>query len=393
MSFILFYIFRRFFVRISYEPQKITIAKGIFLVRTAVVPLSSIVRITVRRSILLRLFRAKEIEIYCNLGSVKLFLGRDESFPPLGETPEPPFSQIGKTSTFGEAALGAFSDTHALGGVFLFAAALTRVSNLLGDEYSERLSRILERLFSDMVDNVSGFLRSAQIVIPRAVVAVAVFALAGWAFAFSKKLLSLVRFRVFVTDERVCVRSGLLTLYEHTLFPNYSAAVREEGIISLITGRAPVRMRGVIVFPAARRPAASGNRGARSPKTAIWGHCGVPLTAAAVMGAALGWVYMSERLRDYELLKTALFCGLAAALYSAAVFAVYMRYSGIFPAENGVAVVSRKSLRLRTTVIMRDWIVSEAIRRNLFNKKRGNVTIRTRERLRFKVRQIPLNQY
>ncbi len=356
--------------------------------RTAVVPLKSIVRITVRRSLLLRLFRAKEVEVFCNLGSVKLFLGRDEIFPPLGEFPEPPSF---RSATFGEETLGAFSDTHALGGMFLLSAALARVSRLLGSEYSERLSALLGKLLSDAAGNIGDMLSKLNIYVPRAVAIAAVFALAAWCFAFVRKRLNLARFRVAVSDERVFVKSGLLTLYEHTLFPNYSAAVREEGIISIIAGRAPVRMRGVIVFPAARKSAASGDSGARSPKTALWGHCGVPLTAAAVMGAALGWVSLSERLRDYELVKTALFCGLAAALYSAAVFAVYMRFSGIFPAEKGIAVVSRKSLRLRTTVIMRDWIVSEAIRRNLLNKKRGNVTIRTRERLRFKVRQIPLN--
>ncbi len=354
--------------------------------RTAVVPLRSIVRITVRRSLFLRVFRAKEIEIFCNLGSVKFYLGRDEPFPLLGDDPEPP---SGKASTFGEAALGAFSDTHALGGVFLFAAALTRVSNLLGDEYSERLSRLLEKLFSDMVDNLNGFLRSAQIVIPRAVVAVAVLALAGWAFAFSKKLLSLVRFRVFATGERVCVRSGLLTLYEHTLFPNYSGEFYEEGVLSLMLRRAPVRMRGVIVSPASRKQAEK--NGARSPKTAWWGHCGVPLTIALAAGAGLICVSLVERLSGYELLKTALLCVMAAALYSAAVRLIFMRYSRLTVLNKAVSVTARRGLRLRSAVIPRGRAVCVTRRRNIFNKSRGNVEIFTRDRLRFKVRQIPLN--
>lgn len=388
MRFILFYLLRRFFVRISYDPQKITIKKGIFLVRTSVVPLSSIVRITVRRSLFLRLFRAKEIELYCNFGSVKFFLGRDEPFPPVGELSEPPSF---KSATFAEAALGAFSDTHALGGVFLFAAALTRVSNLLGDEYSERLSGILEKLFSDMVDNVSGFLRSAQIVIPRAAVALAVFALAGWAFAFSKKLLSLIRFRVFESGERVCVKSGLLTLYEHTLFPNYSGEFYEEGVLSLMLRRAPVRMRGVIVSPAAWKNVGSPESGARSPKTAVWGHCGVPLTFALAAGAGLICVSLVEQLRDYELLKTALLCVMVAALYSAALRLVFMRYSKVAVLKKAVSVTARRGLRLRSAIIPRGRAVCVVRRRNIFNKSRGNVEIFTRDRLRFKVRQIPLN--
>ncbi len=361
------------------------------MIKTVTVPLNSIVRITVRRSPLLRLFRAKEIEIFCNLGSVKFFLGRDEIIPPLGTFPES--ASLARTAKFSEEALGAFSDTHALGGIFLLAAALARVSRLLGSEYSERLSALLGKLLSDAAGNIGDILSKLNIYVPRAVAIAAVFVLAAWCFAFARKLLDLARFRVSVVGEKAFVKSGLLTLYEHTLFLNSSAAVREGGVISLFVGRAPVRIRGVILFPAARLIAKAAERGTRSPKTAVWGHCGVPLSIAALLGAAIGWVCLSEGLRDYELLKTALFCGLVAALYSAAAFAVYMRYSEISRTENGVMVTSRKSLRLRSVNIPREWIVSAAVRRNLFNKRRGNVTICTRERLRFKVRQIPLDQY
>lgn len=393
MRFIIFFLLRRFFVRVECNSEKIVVTKGIFLVRTAEVPLRSIVRITVRRSLFFRVFRAKEVEVFCNFGSVKFFLGRDEIFPTSGTFPEnAELAEFVKSAKFSEEAFGAFSDTRALGGAFLFAAALARLSGLLGDEYSERVSAFLEKLLSDAVSNVSGLLRSAQIFIPRAAVAVAVFVLAGWVFAFLKKLLSLTRFRVAFVGETALVKSGMLTLYEHTLFLNSSAAVYEESVMSLLLDLAPVRARGVILFPAVGRGKARvvGRHSVGSPLRSFWGHCGAPLVVAAAAGAGLACRLAFPSLRSAELLETALLCALAASLYAAAVRAVYIRCSGISPTEHAVAVTASKSLRLRSAVLPRERIVCIVRRRNLFNKSRGNVEFFTQERLRFKARQIPL---
>lgn len=392
MRFILFFLLRRFFVRVDFDSQKIVVTKGIFVIRTATVPLKSIVRITVRRSLFLRVFRAKEVEVFCNLGSVKFFLGRDEVFQPFGI---PPRSALNwKSASLAEETLGAFCDTHALGGIFLFAAALVRSGQLLGDEYSERLSALLQSLISDTAANVSAVLSTFQIFVPRAAAVVAVFALFSWCYAFAKKLLNLMRFRVAAIGERAYVQSGVFTLYEHKLILNSSNAVCEESVLSLISGRAVVRVRGVIVFPSVRRKRCENNlssaRGhtVRSPWSAFWGHCEVPLTVAVVLGAAL--IALSES--SAELLKTALLCGFAAALYSGIVCAVYMRFSGISAVERGVILTARRGLRLLSAVIPRERVVCVAQRRNLFNKERGNLKIFTRERLRFKVRQLSLSE-
>ncbi|MGN0678320.1 MAG: PH domain-containing protein [Oscillospiraceae bacterium] len=375
----------------EYDSRKIVVTKGIFLIRTAVVPLCSIVRITVRRSLFLRVFRAKEIEVFCNFGSVKFFLGRDEFFPLSGKFPEN--TEFTESAKFSEEVIGAFSDTHALGGVFLFAAALTRVSRLFGGEYSERVSVFLEKILSDTVNNVSGFLQSVQIFIPRAAVAAAVFALAGWAFAFSKKLLNLMRFHAAFVGETAFVKSGVLTLYEHTLFLNSAAAVYEESVMSLLLGRAPVRVRGVILFPAVGRGKIGivGRHSVGSPLRSFRGHCGVPLVIAAAAGAGLVCVLVFPRLRSAELLETALLCILVASLYSAAMRLIFIRRIGVSPNGENTAVTARKWLRLRSAVLPHNRIVCIVRRRNLFNKSRGNVEFFTRERLRFKVRQIPLD--
>lgn len=386
MKFILFFLLRRFFVKTEYNFRTITITQGLFFVKTSKILLNSVVKITVRRSLFLRVFRAKEIEIFCNTGSVKFFLARDESFPPIAAFPET--TALSRSAKLSEELLGAFSETHALGGIFLFSASLLRVSRLLSGEYSERLSALLENLLFNAAGNVNDVLSKLNIFVPRAVAVVAVFVFAAWCFAFVRKLLDLSRFRVFVSGDTALVKCGLLTLYENMLFLNSSAAVREGGVLSLLIDRAPVRMRGVILFPSVRLRTKPEARETRSPKTALLGHCGVPLAIAAF----LALICRLEPLRSRELLKTVLLSGIVASLYAAAVFALYMRYSSVSFTENAVSVTSRRSLRLCSVLIPREWIVSVSERRNLLNRTRGNVTVYTRERLRFKIRQIPLHR-
>lgn len=379
MRFILFFLLRRFFVKVEYNSREIVVTKGIFFIRTATVPLSSIVRITVRRSLFLRLFRAKEVNVYCNLGVVSFFLPRDEEFAPFGAFPD--YSVRWKSAALREEALGAFCDTHALGGVFLFAAALIRSGKLLGNEYSERAVSLLENLFSETVENVSGILKSVQIFIPRAAVIIAVIAVAGWAFAFIKKLFALMRFRASYDGERVFVRSGVFTLYEHTLFPNSSEAVYEQSVISLLLNRALARVRGVIVFPSVKRGRVKHDfRPTGLP--ALWGYCGVPITLAVLFGAAVIAV------RSAELVETLLYCALAASLYTAFVRACYMRFSGLSERENGTALTARQRLRLLSAVIPYERLVCTAFRRNLFRKERGNLIFYTRGRLKFRIQHI-----
>lgn len=378
MRFILFFLLRRFFVRAEYNSSEIVVTKGIFFIRTAVVPLASIVRITVRRSLFLRLFRAKEVKVYCNLGGVSFFLSRDEEFAPFGAFPD---SAAWKSASFAEEALGAFCDTHALGGVFLFAAALIRSGKLLGNEYSERAVSLLEKMLSDTIENVSGILQSVQIFIPRAAVVIAVLVLAGWAFAFFKKLLGLMRFRVAFDGERVFVKSGVFTLYEHTLFPNSSEAVYEQSVIFLLLNRALVRVRGVIVFPSVKRGRVKHDcRPTGLP--ALWGYCGVPVTFALLSGAAL------IAARSAELVGTVLYCVLFASLYAAFVRACYMRFSGLSEGESSAALTARRGLRLYSGVIPKERIVCTAFRSNLFRKERGNLVLYTRGRLKFRIQHI-----
>ena len=378
MRFILFFLLRRFFVKVEYHSSEIVVTKGIFFIRTATVPLPSIVRITIRRSLFLRLFRAKEVKVYCNLGGVSFFLPRDEEFAPFGAFPD---SAEWKSASFAEEALGAFCDTHALGGVFLFAAALIRSGKLLGNEYSERVVSLLEKMLSDTIENVSGVLQSVQIFIPRAAVVIAVLVLAGWAFAFFKKLLSLMRFRVAFDGERIFVKSGVFTLYEHTLFPHSSEAVYEQSVISLLLHRALVRVRGVIVFPSVKRGSVKHDcRPTGLP--ALWGYCGVPITFALVSGAAL--IAASSA----ELIGTALYCVLFASLYAAFVRAYYMRFSGLSEEQSGTKLTARRGLRLYSAVIPKERLVCSAFRSNLFRKDCGNLILYTRGRLKFKVQQI-----
>ena len=74
MSFLFYYILRRFFVRLEFTNNEIRLEKGILIKRAAVIPFSAITEIAVKRTLLLRLFRAKGAEIRTLGGKIKFYL-------------------------------------------------------------------------------------------------------------------------------------------------------------------------------------------------------------------------------------------------------------------------------------------------------------------------------
>ena len=63
MKIILYYLLRRFFVKLRFERGYIVLEKGLALRRRAVVPLKTITRTEIRRGLLLRLLYAKKITV------------------------------------------------------------------------------------------------------------------------------------------------------------------------------------------------------------------------------------------------------------------------------------------------------------------------------------------
>lgn len=394
MSFLFFYVLRKIFVRLEISNKEIRLEKGLLLKRSAVMPICAAVKITVKRSLFLRIFGAMEISVFSLCGKIRFFLPKNERPPFLtecrAEEIKPRFRDI---------AFGAFIDTRALGGLFVFATVLRRISAIFGSEYSQRVIDMIRKTAADL-EKALEFL---QIAVPKAAVVLAVFALGAWSFAFVRKLTRLMRFRVAKYNDVVFVKSGIVTLYEHMLVPNYAAAVYCDTITTLLSRRAPLYLRGVMIHPCVKRgemrAVIKRSCGVKaplekitSPKRAFFGHIAAPLSWAGAFAAALFAVY---KIADYSAMtvKTVLYSGLFVSLGMVGIFALYFPYSGISLGGDFSAITARRGSRLYTAVFQSDIVKRKTITQNIFQKRTGvcNLRISTIERNKFTVRQISKN--
>lgn len=361
MNLVLYFIFRTLFMRLEFSEDKLIIHKGLVFARIHEIPISSIVRITIRRTLPLRILRVKTAEIFTLRGRFKIFLRRDEEIP-FGEAPKR-FSK----PRFRKIAFGAFIDIRALGAVALFAAVLRRIGTIFGGKYLDNILKVLDTA----AVNVERALSALQVYVPKVAAVIAVFALSAWGFAFLRKLLALSRFQVGRSGEYITVTSGLITLYEHILVRNSAAFVFQNSPISLAAKRAPVYLRGVMIYPCAAKANKTAGFSAAPPRKAWLGYCAVPLTLSGIFAALLTVVYISEKLRGAMLLRTALWCGLIAGLWSAAVFLYYMKYSGIKLRGRICNASARRLLRLYTVIFNEDIITSKTISQSVFQRHSG----------------------
>lgn len=386
-------------MNMGFYSEKIILKKGILIRRVHVLPLNSVVRVTIKRSPILRLFHMKQAELFTKNGSFKMFLYRDE---PLSFLPDDHYPNHYIKPRFAETAFGAFIDVRALGGIFLFAVTIRKLGTVFGEKY---LDRVLEAL-NTAAENVEQAFSTLRVYIPRIAATVGVFALAAWVFAYLRRLASLSRFCVGRVQKGsgslIVVKCGLLTLYEHMLVPNSDAAIIIcDSPVSLLAKHAPVYLRGVMVYPAAERSAAhkivhilSGKRLGKTPKitppkSAWFGYCAVPFWWSIGFAAALVLVYALGGDRPMALLKTALYCGLFVNIYAMSVYLYYMRYSGIKAGDNIMRISYRKSMRLYTAFIF-GKTTADTVTENIFQHRSGlcNFLLSTAEPRRIKARNI-----
>ena len=158
MKFLLYYILRRFFVRLEVTRGKIVLTKVFFFKITAIVPRSSVVKIVIKRSPLLRFFRAKHVEIFTLNGKVEFYLGESEPVPFISRMPKncikPRFSEI---------LFGAFIDARALAGIAFFAIVLRRIGKIFGSSYFDG---IISALFST-AEKISDALLVVHVAVPK----------------------------------------------------------------------------------------------------------------------------------------------------------------------------------------------------------------------------------
>lgn len=391
MKLLVYYILRRFFVRLEFTSGEIRLEKGILIKRFSAIPISEITEITVKRALTERIFRAKEVIVETIGGKISFYLHKDERIPFLPEFHAP---QIKPRA--GEILLGAFIDTRALGGIFVFIAILRKIGAVFGDKIMTAISTAAE--------NVSRILEILHIAVPKIAALLAVFALSSWIAAFLRKAMRLWRFSVSRQENLLSVKSGIVTLYERTLVLNSRGifAVSPDTVTSVLIKRAPLYLRSTMIFPCVKRKklvktlrALCGIElpfpRAIPPKRAFLGYCIVPLGWSGAFAAALLLVYFTN-LRSITLLKTVLYIGLIVSVYAVAVCMLYMRRSGIgaWESVNVIRVSERRGMRLYNSVFLRENIRMEKLSQSLFQRRSGlcNLKISTFGKHKFKARQL-----
>ena len=397
MNFLLYYILHRLFVRLEFTENKIILEKGIILRRKSVLPLKSIVRVSAERSLLLRIFAAKKIVVFTVRGRITFYLRKSEPLPFL-----PEIRSVSIKPRFSELLFGAFADTRAFGGIALLAAFLRRLSAIFGGEYFDGIISAI----SDTAETLSDALSVLHIAVPRIAAVLAVFVLAAWALAFVRKLLRLANLRAARHGNLLHVKSGVITLYEHTLVLNSAAAVSVSPLSAILAKRAPIYLRGVMIYPAVSKARSAKmirtlcgipiDRAPRlkPPKSSFFGFCAAPFWWTVGFSAALVLVYISESLRSAMLLKTALYCGLIVSLYAVAVSLVCMGRSGLNAGERTVKLSMRRGLRLYAYSVPRKIITENTLSQSVFQKRGGLCTCRlaTAERTRLTARHLVKNE-
>lgn len=393
MNFLLYYILRKLFVRLEFTENEIILERGIVIRRKSVLPLKSVVRVSAERSLLLRVFGAKKIIVFTVRGKITFYLRKSEPLPFLPEIRSVPLKP-----RFSAVMFGAFTDTRALGGIALFAAFLRRISAIFGGEYFDGIINAI----SDTAETLTNVLSVLHIAVPKIAAVLAVFVLSAWSLAFARKLLRLANLRAARRGELLRVQSGAITLYEHTLVLNSAAPVSVSPLSAVLAKRAPIYLRGVMIFPSApldkapkiirtlcNIPAENAPQ-IKPPRSSFFGFCAAPFWWAVGLSAALVLVYLSEGFRSAMLLKTVLYCGLIVSLYTILVCFVYMKHSGISVGKSSVTVSQRRFLRLFINAVPRGTIVENTVSQSIFQERGGLCTCRlaTAERTRLTARHL-----
>ena len=394
MKFLFYYVLRRFFVDLDFSDGKITLTKGVFLKRTAVLPFSAITKTVVKQSPMLRLFRAKEITVFTLNGKIELFLNKSEQPPFLPIMPE-----ISIKPRFREILFGTLIDTRALAGIAIFAATLQRVGRIVGSEYFDRM---ISALIST-AEKLSETLMLIHVAVPKIAAFAAVFAVCAWSFAFIVKLLRLSGFCLSRRGNTVFVKSGVITLYETALVRNTAAVISRKTILCMLFKCSPVYYNETMVFPAASEmlferivtqtfgfmPESCISVKTPFGKTAS--HCIVPLWLLGLSSASLVMFYLSG-LRFAQLIKTALYCAVFASGYTA--------LCGVFLMKNAKSCFGKFRLKLsfrRGTAVYcvcfpHSLLCGHSRSQNLFQRGNGLCDYKAAVvgRKSFRARQLPL---
>lgn len=397
MDFILYYLLRRFTVRLEISKDSILILKGMIFRREYYAPFEAVTLIEQRQTIIMRLFRAKEITIHTLSGrGFTLWLKNSERIIDVcGVTIAPKKRAM---------LLGALVDTRALSGVVVFLLTMRRIYAVLGSGYYDKAISALYKAAGEL----KLVLERVNITIPQIAAVAAVIVALAWLGKFVWKVFAMSRFRVIAMRDFLVIRRGFFTLYQCAVVRrNINAVVTTDNLTTLIFGAAPLYVRHTMIFPPAPRevreritdilcdiPCEYNQRRVKPPFRAIFGHCAQPLSWLAAFGGMYGLLWLGQYLEyipPVPLLRSLMLAGAAVSLWYTAVYAIYMFRSSIVCTEKSAEITARRGARLYTAAVNSKMRTQNVLSRNIFQLVSGlcDTEIRVLGGGRFKLRNIP----
>ena len=409
MKLIFFFILRRFFVKLRVESELIVLEKALLINVKTVLRRDKIVRIQTRRTVLMRVFHAKEVTLFTEHGKLLFFLGeneRNEILPSSAKNVIKP--------RFREVIFGAFIDAKALAGITFFAITLNKIGKILGENY---LDSAIRALFTT-AESVTEALAIAHIVLPRAAVFIGIFALSAWLLGFLRKLVMLTGFEFGAVNGAVVVKSGFVTLYENAVVQN-SAVISRETLFSLITRRKTLYCRKVLIIPCTDN-ARCGQilrlyfgmnpkpPTVKSPRRAFFGHCALPIWSFAIFAALLAILFIPS-FGNALILRSIAAAGALISAYLILLYGLYFTREKHVFSQNFTAISCKKSAALYTAFIPcgilfspkkserfaspRGLPVSSTLSHSTFDKLLCTLKITLPEHSAYRARLVPLADF
>ncbi len=380
-------------MRTEITAQRIVVSKGLLLRRRYEIPVSAVTKTEIRRTVILRIFRGKRVEISTLSGGVWFYMRSCERLPFL-----PGYDGAGVKASPLQAVAGAFVDTRALSGVISFWLMLNRIGSVFGDRSFGRIMFLL----LGAAEEAAKLMAALHIAVPEVTAFIGVFIAAAWLFVFLRKAAGMLRFRLSCESGYITVRRGVFTLYECRLVRNnLTGAVRCDTLTTLLLKSAPLYAHDVMIFPPVSRRTADriieGLCGITPPKpqvrppySALFGHCALPLGWLGAFVGALVLTFISGT-DAAGLVRSVLWSGAAISLWFAGAYIVYMRLSWAAHGGGFTGLAFRRGARLYTAAFPDGKITMTVTGRNIFQRFSGmcDITLAAAGRKRCKLRNVP----
>lgn len=389
MNFLLYFVLRRFFVKLTVDDDHIRLVKGLLFRREYAVPMSAVISAEQRRTPLLRLFSGRRVTVSTLSGSISFYLGRGEELPLFRKS----ITDVLRPDML-SVLLGAFSETRAFNGVLVFSAALSRIGSIFGSEYYDRIIAAINKTAGD----ISDLLDALQIAVPRLTTGLIVFVSAAWLFSFVKNILKLSRFTVCRSKNNVHICHGIITLYEQVVVPdNLPVAVVRDTALTMLMRSAPLYFRKMMILPPLKAEVRSiamselfGISDKREltvvpPRKALFGHIAVPLGWAAADILLLALSYLTG---SGVMLRSLMWTGIAVCVWFCILYGAYFFRTGMCSGGDTCFMAARRGSALYSVFYLRSTEEYRSVAVNPFQRLSGmcdiTIVLRGRTKLRLK---------